>query len=193
MFTLAPPDQLPGVPDANLPRRSTLHNNTKGPTLGRTQRQGSAVATLLGGELGEQIRNEGSKEGKGRGEVDVNLLLKGAEKLCSVYPIAGAPERIAALRSRYEQLNASVMRFEARVAKQNAQLAKMNMHKDGDGEYNEDEEAEDEDGDEPLPEPQITEEDLREEQEVIEELEKRKKVLEDRVSGMERDLGGLLR
>ncbi|KAL9635732.1 MAG: hypothetical protein Q9164_003277 [Protoblastenia rupestris] len=193
LFTLAPPDQLAGVPDANLPRRSTLHNNTNGPPLGRTQRQGSAVATLLGGELGEQIRNEGSKEGKGRGEVDVNLLLKGAEKLCSVYPIAGAPERIAALRSRYEQLNVSVMRFEARVAKQNAQLSKMNMHKDGDGEHNEDEEAEDEDGDEPMAEPQVTEEDLRIEQEMIEELEKRKKVLEDRVSGMERDLGGLLR
>ena len=44
----------------------------------------SAVATLLGGELGEQIRKEGAKEAKERGEVDVNLLLKGAEKLCSV-------------------------------------------------------------------------------------------------------------
>ena len=44
----------------------------------------SAVATLLGGELGEQMRNEGAKEGKERGEVDVNILLKGAEKLCSV-------------------------------------------------------------------------------------------------------------
>ena len=50
----------------------------------RSQRPRSAVATLLGGELGEQIRKEGAKEGKERGEVDVNLLLQGAEKLCSV-------------------------------------------------------------------------------------------------------------
>ena len=50
----------------------------------RSQRHVSAVATLLGGELGEQIRKEGAKEGKERGEVDVDLLLKGAEKLCGV-------------------------------------------------------------------------------------------------------------
>ena len=50
----------------------------------RSHKQESAVAKLLGGELGEQIRKEGQKEGKERGEVDVNLLLKGADKLCSV-------------------------------------------------------------------------------------------------------------
>ena len=49
-----------------------------------SRRPKSAVATLLGGELGEQVRKEGAKEGKERGEVDVDLLLKGAEKLCSV-------------------------------------------------------------------------------------------------------------
>jgi len=50
----------------------------------RDQKQGSAVATLLGGELGEQIRKEGARESKERGEVDVHLLLSGAEKLCGV-------------------------------------------------------------------------------------------------------------
>ena len=50
----------------------------------RSQTHASSVATLLGGELGEQIRKEGAKENKERGEVDVNLLLKGAEKLCGV-------------------------------------------------------------------------------------------------------------
>jgi len=50
----------------------------------RNQKNGSVVATLLGGDLGEQIRTEGTKEGKERGEVDVNVLLKGAEKLCAV-------------------------------------------------------------------------------------------------------------
>lgn len=91
LFTLATPHQGTQSPAATVPRRSTVYgpNRTGEPyaangELMRSQRQGSAVATLLGGELGEQIRKEGTKEGKERGEVDVNLLLKGAEKLCGV-------------------------------------------------------------------------------------------------------------
>jgi len=46
------------------------------------------------------------------------------------------------------------------------------------------------------PEPattQVTDEDIERELEEIRELEKKKRALEDRVTGMERDLGGLLR
>jgi hypothetical protein len=39
----------------------------------------------------------------------------------------------------------------------------------------------------------LTKEDLRREEEAIRELESKKKGLEDRVTGMERDLGGLMR
>ena len=185
LFKLAPPQDVTDIPDANLPRRSTIHPNT------RIQPKPSAVATLLGGELGERIRKENIKEGKERGDVDVDLLLKGAEKLCSVYPIAGAPERIVSLRSRYEQLDASITRYEARVEKQAAQLARMNRHKDHDGD---DDEMEDEEEVEPVvPEIEVTEEDIQRENEMIAELEKKKQLLEERVSGMERDLGGLLR
>ena len=189
LFTLAPPDQLPGVPDANLPRRSTVHVNGTG--LGRSQRQGNAVATLLGGELGEQIRKENSKDGREKGEVNVNLLLKGAEKLCNAYPIAGGLERIASLRSRYDQLQASITRLEGRVAKQTSQLAALNKHKDGDDFEDEEEGAED--NDEDAPETNVTETDIQKENEEIEELEKKKRLLEERVTGMESDLGGLLR
>ena len=45
----------------------------------------------------------------------------------------------------------------------------------------------------PPAEDQITLEDLEREEEEIKELESRKRMLEDRVTGMERDLGGLLR
>ena len=189
LYTLAPPGQLAGVPDANVPRRSTVHN-VNGSTLNRSQRQGSTAATLLGGELGDQIRKETSREGKERGEVDVNLLMKGAEKLCSAYPVAGAPERIASLLSRYEQVNASISRYETRVSKHNAQLAKLKMKDDvGD----EEEDVDDEDTQHPPPESHVTKEDLQSELEESEELEKKKQMLEERVSGMERDLGGLLR
>lgn len=186
LFKLAPPQDVTDIPDANLPRRSTIHPSN------RSQHKPSAVATLLGGELGERIRKENTKEGKERGDVDVDLLLKGAEKLCSVYPIAGAPERIVSLRSRYEQLNASIHRYETRVEKQAAQLARMNRHKDhvGDDDEMEDEEEEVEDV---APEMEVTEDDIQRENELIAELEKKKQLLEERVSGMERDLGGLLR
>ena len=159
--------------------------------MNRSQRQGSTAATLLGGELGDQIRKETSREGKERGEVDVSLLLKGAEKLCSAYPIAGAAERISSLRARYEQVNASINRYETRVSKQNAQLAKLKKAGDDDDE-DEPDEAEESDHAPPA-ENVVTQEDLQNELDEIEELEKKKKMLEERVSGMERDLGGLLR
>ena len=91
LFTIAPSDQVSRSSTASIARRSTVHglngageHYTNSGGLVRTHRSGSAVATLLGGELGEQIRKEGAKESKERGEVDVNLLLKGAEKLCGV-------------------------------------------------------------------------------------------------------------
>ena len=110
-------------------------------------------------------------------------------------PIPGASERIALLRSRYEQLNSSISRYETTISKQMAQLARINKHKDDEGIYNEDHEDIDEnvdeaDGPEEL---HVTEEDLRREDEEIRELEKKKRALEDRVCGMERDLGGLRR
>ena len=91
LFTFAEPDRGSRPSAANVARRNTFYgfNGAEEPYgngngLMRSQRPRSAVATLLGGELGEQIRKEGAKEGKERGEVDVNLLLRGAEKLCSV-------------------------------------------------------------------------------------------------------------
>ena len=110
-------------------------------------------------------------------------------------PVAGAPERIASLRSRFEQLNSSIARYESKVAMQMAQLAKMNKHRDGNEDYDdeEDENRVNDYLDEAQEEIHVTEEDLRKEDEEIRELEKKKQGLEDRVSGMERDLGGLLR
>ncbi len=110
-------------------------------------------------------------------------------------PIPGASERIALLRSRYEQLNSSISRYEGTISKQMAQLARMNKHKDDEGVYNEEDEdvneyVDEADGPEEL---HVTEEDLRREDEEIRELEKKKRALEDRVCGMERDLGGLRR
>ena len=40
--------------------------------------------------------------------------------------------------------------------------------------------------------PEVTDEDIERELEEIKDLERRKRALEDRVTGMERDLGGLM-
>lgn len=55
----------------------------------RGPRKNTAVAAVLGGELAERIRAEASGLGgpgrdRERGDVDVNVLLSGAEKLCAV-------------------------------------------------------------------------------------------------------------
>ena len=118
------------------------------------------------------------------------------QRLSLLSPIDGAPEKIVSLRSRYEQLNSSIARYESKVSKQMAQLARMNRHKDGDVDDDDDTEAlEDEDVNaiEGQGEIHVTEEDIRRENDEIRELEKKKQQLEERVKEMERDLGGLRR
>lgn len=105
----------------------------------------------------------------------------------------GVLEKIGSLRMRYEKLNSSIANYESRVAQQTTKLARMNRSKDatnGKDDLN-------------VPKAQIepmagdqcrvTQEDLEKEAEEIRELEKKKLTLEDRVRGMERDLGGLSR
>ena len=154
-------------------------------TSTRAPRRNTAVATVLGPELHSKVRKS-----EGKGDVDIEVLLRGAERLNEVYSIPGVPKRIEDLRLRYSQLSSSVAHYEQKVANQERELERMNKN-DG---WNEDEEFEDADpGTEPEERIEITDEDLRREEEEIRDLERRKRELEDRVSGMERDLGGLLR
>jgi hypothetical protein len=140
---------------------------------------------VLGGDAVAQIRNSGARDTK-NGDIDVEVLLDGAEKLCGVYPIAGAREKIATLRARHEKLATSITRYEALVSKQASQLDRLNKPKDYD-------EPDGIDFYESKGTPKITAKDLRKEEEELRELEEKKRGLEDRVSGMEKDLGGLMR
>ncbi len=108
-------------------------------------------------------------------------------------PIAGALSKIQTLRSRHEQLAASIAYYEEEVAKQAAQLEQMNYPSGNDPMYDEEDEV-----------MAITERgqpergyanagDFRHEEAEMRELEEKKRGLEARVSGMERDLGGLMR
>ncbi|KAJ9316192.1 hypothetical protein DTO271D3_3461 [Paecilomyces variotii] len=153
----------------------------------RNNRNQSAVARVLGTDMMEEIkRSTGTSTRAPRGEVNVEVLLRGAEILCNVYPIPGAFDKISTLRYRHDQINASIAQLEDRVADNSAQLEQMSRD-DGDY-YNHAEAVESQ-----AEVPDVSDEDIQRELEEIRELERRKRKLEDRVSGMERDLGGLMR
>ncbi|OKP11521.1 hypothetical protein PENSUB_3007 [Penicillium subrubescens] len=101
-------------------------------------------------------------------------------------PVAGAQEKIASLRYRHEMIAESIAQLEDRVAASTAELEQMRRSY-GD---NEDDYA-------PAPvsqpnTPDVTDEDIERELAEIRELERRKRTLEARVTGMDRDLGRLM-
>ena len=71
----------------------------------------------------EQLRRGESDR---KGDVDVSILLRGAEKLCGVYELPGARERIVALRSKFAHGKNTMAYYEAKVAEQAEQLAELN-------------------------------------------------------------------
>jgi hypothetical protein len=141
------------------------------------------VAAVLGGEMHEQLRRG---EADRRGDVDVEVLLRGAEKLCGVYELPGARERIAGLRGRYRNGKSTTAYYEAKVAEQAEQLASLNK-KDWMEDDDDDEEAEAEEASEVW-----TADDLRREEEEAREMEAKKRELQARLRAMEKDLGGLM-
>lgn len=104
----------------------------------------------------------------------------------SYSPVAGAKEKIAGLRYRHEIIADSVAQLEDRVAANAAELEQMRHYYD-----------EDEDNFSPPPVaqsgiPDVTDEEIEREMAEIAELERKKRKLEARVTGMDRDLGGLM-
>ncbi|KOS17595.1 hypothetical protein ESCO_002811 [Escovopsis weberi] len=205
-------------------RRQTIFNVASGEvTTGRptrAPRKHTAVAAVLGGEMHDQLllRARGDvsasasrhQEDTRKGDVDVEVLLRGAEKLCTVYEPPGARERIAALRAKLRHGGNTMAYYEARVAEQAEQLASMNAGRMGRGgdeqEEEEEEEEEDEDeedeedgdeggggrrGEQELEDAAWTEEDLRREEEEARMMEVRKRELQMRLKSMQKDLGGL--
>lgn len=198
LFHLAPP-QLPtkgpntdftaSVASTAAPttsRRATVYGGPRQP-------KNKAVAAVLGGDLYNKTRAPETTRQKG--EINVEALLQGAEKLAAVYPIPGANERISQLSRRYQQLAANIEHYEGRIAVQTRELERMNKPT-GMSDYEDDEDMMDAeafgDAEEESVAP-MTKEDLMREEEEIRELERKKRGLEDRVTGMERDLGGLMR
>ncbi|KJZ77645.1 hypothetical protein HIM_02822 [Hirsutella minnesotensis 3608] len=194
LFSVPPPPPPPSAslrasePDPKPShRRQTVFNVASGevtaaaPGRGTSHpRRRTAVAAVLGGEMHDQLRADR------KGEVDVEVLLRGAEKLCGVYELPGARERIASLRSRYRNGKNTTAYYEAKVSEQTEQLASMNK-----GWL--DEEEDDQASQEPEDESELwTEDDLRREEAEAREMEMKKNELQARLKAMNKDLGGLM-
>ncbi|OBR16024.1 DASH complex subunit Spc34 [Colletotrichum higginsianum IMI 349063] len=212
LFSVPPPPPPPSSsasqnPDAKptSSRRQTVFNVasgevTTGPPPGSSRsgvggmvgpRRHTAVSAVLGGDLHAQLRRGERQAAIKGGDVDVDILLEGAKKLCGVYALPGALERIPQLRSRYAHQTNTLAYYEAKVAEHQAALEKMNQDhwmSDGDEGHADEQENEDEDEGEDL----MTEDDLRAEEEIVRELDKKKRELQLRLRAMEKDLGGLL-
>ncbi|KAI9827081.1 MAG: hypothetical protein M1826_006445 [Phylliscum demangeonii] len=176
---------IPG-PEA---RRKTVYNSSGVPSasqaIRRDARNRSAVAAVLGRPLMERIRAAADPDARTeRGGVDVELLLRGAEEL----PNPRAAGKISSCRLRYHQLSSSLRYYEATVENRSARLLQADSLSD---EKLQNARRRGNISEADLDE--ITEQDLKREEEEVRELEKRKRALEERVSRMEQDLGGLLR
>jgi hypothetical protein len=151
----------------------------------------SAVARVLGPDMLYEIRQTSGSASRGRGTVNVEILLRGAEKLGEVYNVSGATEKISSLRQRHQSIMTSIEEYQSRVTQQQSSLNKLNSGST----YGNDDDQLDADRDAAVQPPTraFTETDLLAEEAEIKELEARKKALEERVSGMAHDLEGLLR
>ncbi|PKS11220.1 hypothetical protein jhhlp_002981 [Lomentospora prolificans] len=170
-------------------RRQTVFNvssgevTTGGPPTRASARRNTAVAAVLGAPMHERLRRS---ELSSKDDVDVEILLRGAEKLCGVYALPGAQRRIAELRGREADLASTMAYYEAKVAEQAEALEAMS--KDWrDDDYEDDEEEEEDYGQ------IVTDEQLRAEEEEVRELERKKRDLQERLRAMDKDIGGLLR
>ncbi|KAM0284128.1 hypothetical protein ACHAQH_002116 [Verticillium albo-atrum] len=184
-----PPPPQTAQPDPAPPqdRRKTVFAvssgevTTGGGPTGRPARRNTAVAAVLGGDLHAQLARRRAGD-----DVDVEVLLRGAEKLRGVYALPGAEGRIAALRGRWGRNANTAAYYEARVAEQTASLERTK------GQWGHEEEEQHEDDEEVQGEDVMTEEDLRAEEEEVRELERKKRELQARLRAMDKDLGGLL-
>ncbi|KAH7029229.1 DASH complex subunit Spc34 [Microdochium trichocladiopsis] len=196
-----PPPVTALIPDpAEQPkssRRQTVFNvasgevTTSGTASGRlaggpAPRRHTAVTAVLGGALHDQIRRSERRPGGEKGDVDVEVLLRGAEKLCGVYPLPGALERIPSQRSKHANIRSTLAYYENKVAEQAEELARLNKDHWLDDEDEDIAAASEVEGE------ILTEEDLRREEEEVRELDKKKRELQERLRAMEKDLGGLL-
>lgn len=94
LFSIAPPP-VPSKAQVQQFTNSVLRPSAaQGGSMARQPRRNTAVAAVLGGDLYRRVRNAGSSADSGasygrarrmeKGDLDVDVLLEGAVKLCNV-------------------------------------------------------------------------------------------------------------
>lgn len=96
LFSIVSPNELSSTsdPTEDPAKRSTVfdvNDESLGASAVRAPRRTNAVAAVLGGDMADRIRRERVAEGNNRRKtgnkqegLDIELLLRGAEKLCGV-------------------------------------------------------------------------------------------------------------
>lgn len=144
-------------------RRKTTHSTTQG--------HSSTVARVLGSDMLKKIQSSTREGTRGR-RVDVEVLLQGAEKLCSVYDVPGTADRVNAIRTRYHPLTTSITQLEDKLVQQQSSLPRPNL--DGKGSID-----------------PLKEDESKVDEETLQKLEEKKMALEARLAALDKDLGGL--
>ncbi|POS83732.1 hypothetical protein EPUL_004803 [Erysiphe pulchra] len=162
-------------------RRQTVFNVAQGEVMAprtsvRAPRRNTVVATALGMDLQREMKKS---EGRINGEVDVEVLLRGVEKLNAVYSIPGAIEQVQDLRNRFAQVSCTIAQYEGK-----------HDYNDEDKDDNVTSQVEDEDT---ILDSMVTDEDILKEENEIKELENRRRELQESINRMDRDLGKLPR
>lgn len=156
------------------------------------QRQTSAVARVLGNDLLKQIQQTSRDGGRARG-VNVEVLLQGAERLCTAFDVSGTSDRVSSLRDRYLHVSANIAAYEDKLRDQRLKSGRPgNTDTPTTDELESDNTLAASSFAARMAAQPVSDDDLRAEEDAIRELEMRKRALEERVAGMEKDLGGLL-
>ncbi|RKF58577.1 putative dash complex subunit spc34 [Golovinomyces cichoracearum] len=202
LFSVAQPPQPATSLKSEKPsssRRRTVFNVSHGEVMAprpsmRAPRQNTAVAAVLGPELNRKVEISDSIVS---GDIDVEVLLCGVEKLNTVYSVPGVIDKVQDLRRRYAQISREIPHYEDTVEKQTTELEKMNWENQN-NDYINDMDDENEDASIDLEKASkfnkiITDDEIRKEENEIRELENRRRELEKSITRMESDLGGLRR
>ncbi|KAF3926743.1 hypothetical protein ABW21_db0206628 [Orbilia brochopaga] len=143
------------------------------------------LGSLLDGNVMHQMRSAVSTAHL-KGEVDVELLLHGAENLARIYLTPGLDERIQTLRERYKDLRSSVALHEELVAAQRTQLDLQRGATDQHHDLKDD----------PIiritQQSVVTIDSIQAEETAISDLEARRLEIESEIREIDRRLGGML-
>ncbi|KAK6347017.1 hypothetical protein TWF696_007105 [Orbilia brochopaga] len=166
------------------PPSSSTRGNFGPQTVASSSNKSALLGSLLDGNVIHQMRSAMSTAHL-KGEVDVELLLHGAENLARIYLTPGLNERIQTLRERYKDLRSSVTLHEELVAAQRTQLDLQRRVTDQHHELNEDLSPH-------TQQPAVTPSSIQAEEIAIRQLEARRLEIESEIRELDRRLGGML-